>query len=83
MSDTRDWGLLTAEHGAEFTARVDQVGRDAWKATAHVSLMRIRSILDDDIGPRTFASEAEARAWLEDAGRARGYDHVAIAVQPL
>jgi hypothetical protein len=80
MREHNDWGLLTAEHGADFAARVDQVGRDAWRASAHVSLMRIRAILDEDIGPKIFPSERDAVEWLEHAAAERGFSHVAVAV---
>jgi hypothetical protein len=73
MSGKPDWGLLTADRGAAFDAQIDEIRAGQWRASARVSLSRIRAVIDDTIGPQTFASEAAARAWLENAAQARGF----------
>ena len=80
MSGQPDWGLLTADHGAAFDARIDEVKPGEWRASARVSLSRIRSVIDATVGPETFATEAEARAFLKRAAHARGFTAAPIAV---
>jgi hypothetical protein len=82
VPDMESNGSMTALEGANFSGLIRHIGDQDWRATAWVRLESLQKVLEQRIGPKSFATMPLARQWLRRAGAVRGFENFEIVASP-
>jgi hypothetical protein len=72
---------LTALDGASFSALIHHISDKDWRGYAWVRLKDLDRILEQRIGPKSFATMPLARGWLRRIGSERGFANFQFVIQ--
>ena len=71
---------LTAADGAELHALIEEMPDSDWRAVGIVRLDNKSEVQQQPVGIEMFPTEAEARAWVDCAAKAKGFKSCKLRV---